>query len=73
MLQLPNYNPDFAYCLQSKDFIIPPQLFGLIQRIDKKARIKTDQWRGYIPLKEEFKIKQVYSKSGQNLKELHNF
>jgi hypothetical protein len=43
------------------------------EKIDKKARIKMDKWRCYIPLKEAFKIKQVYSKSGQNLKELHNF
>ncbi len=42
-------------------------------RIDKTAKVKTDKWTGYYPLKSDHKIKMVYSKSGKNFKELHNF
>lgn len=43
------------------------------ERISKKAKVKTDKWSGYLPLRDEYNIRQVYSKSGQNFKELHKF
>ncbi len=40
--------------------------------IDKEAKIKTDKWTGYTPLKEEFNLEQIYSgKKGSNFPELH--
>ena len=43
------------------------------EKIDKDAKIRTDKWTGYYPLKEDFKIRMVYSKSGKNFKEIHYF
>ena len=45
----------------------------LEDRVEKGAKIKTDKWTGYNPLKKEYKIKMVYSKGGKNFKELHYF
>ena len=42
-------------------------------RIEKKAKIRTDKWTGYSPLKKSYKIRMVYSKAGKNFKELHYF
>jgi len=42
--------------------------------IDKKARVKTDKWRSYTSLKEEYKkLIQVKSKGGKNFNMLHRF
>ena len=35
--------------------------------------MRTDKWTGYSPLKQEHKIRMVYSKAGKNFKELHYF
>jgi hypothetical protein len=43
------------------------------KRIETKAKVRTDKWRGYSPLKQEQKIRMVYSKTGKNFKELHYF
>ena len=43
------------------------------ERIEEMAKIKTDKWTGYSPLKEDYKIRMVYSKAGKNFKELHYF
>jgi DNA-directed RNA polymerase subunit RPC12/RpoP len=40
-------------------------------KIDKKAKITTDKWTGYIPLMEDFNIKTKYSNEGQNFQKLH--
>lgn len=42
-------------------------------RIEEKAKIKTDKWTGYSPLREKYKIRMVYSKTGKSFKELHYF
>ena len=40
--------------------------------ISKDARIITDEWRGYIPLKKDFpNLEQVKSDKGKNFKDLH--
>jgi ISXO2 transposase-like protein/transposase-like zinc ribbon protein len=45
----------------------------LEEKVDGNSNIKTDKWSGYLPLKKDFKIKMVYSKLGENFKELHHF
>lgn len=35
------------------------------------AKVKTDKWRGYLPLKEDYKLKQVLSDKGESFPELH--
>jgi len=40
--------------------------------IDKEAEIKTDKWRGYIPLKKDFvNLKQIKSEKGKNFPLIH--
>jgi hypothetical protein len=43
------------------------------KRIDPKSKVRTDKWTGYSPLKQDYKIRMVYSKTGKNFKELHYF
>jgi len=39
--------------------------------ISKTAKVITDKWRGYEPLKKEYDIEQKLSNNGKNFKELH--
>lgn len=40
--------------------------------IDKQARVITDEWRGYFPLKKEYlKLEQLKSENGKNFKDIH--
>jgi predicted RNA-binding Zn-ribbon protein involved in translation (DUF1610 family) len=41
------------------------------QHIYDDARVITDRWRGYKPLKERYSIEKVPSNKGKNFKELH--
>ena len=41
------------------------------QHISKDAKIVTDKWRGYTPLKKQYNIDQIPSNIGKNFKELH--
>ena len=41
------------------------------QHISQSAKVVTDKWRGYNPLKKDYEIEQVPSKKGRNFKELH--
>ena len=42
------------------------------KHIDEKAKVRTDKWRGYLPLKESYKLlKQEESAKGENFPELH--
>lgn len=41
------------------------------EKIDKAAKVKTDKWRGYQPILEDFDIEQVISEGGVNFKELN--
>ena len=43
------------------------------KHISKAANVLTDQWRGYGPLQEIFKIKQEKSVPDENFKEMHRF
>lgn len=40
--------------------------------IDKAAKVVTDEWKGYVPLKSEYAyLKQIPSKEGDNFPDLH--
>ena len=41
------------------------------EKISKDATVKTDGWRGYLPLRKNWQIEQEISKKGKNFKELH--
>uniref|UniRef100_UPI0040481B58 IS1595 family transposase n=1 Tax=Mariniflexile sp. TaxID=1979402 RepID=UPI0040481B58 len=44
----------------------------LMKYVSKDAEVVADKWKGYAPLKKEFKnLKQVSSEDGKNFKELH--
>lgn len=44
----------------------------LMKYVSREAEVVTDKWKGYTPLKKEFKnLKQVASEDGKNFKELH--
>ncbi|MFV0606027.1 MAG: IS1595 family transposase [Niabella sp.] len=40
-------------------------------KISKDSAVKTDGWRGYLPLKKDWEIEQEISEKGKNFKELH--
>lgn len=41
------------------------------EHISMTAKVFTDKWRGYNPLKERYNIEQIESDKGKNFKELH--
>jgi len=42
------------------------------KKISKEAKVKTDKWRGYLPLKEAYKaLEQEKSKNGENFPKIH--
>ncbi len=41
------------------------------EHISTTAKVFTDKWRGYTPLKKDYDIEQKFSNSGKNFKELH--
>jgi len=41
------------------------------RHIDDSASIKTDKWRGYVPLAKKYSITQIKSDRGGNFKKLH--
>ncbi len=41
------------------------------EKISKDCAVKTDGWRGYLPLKKDWQIEQEISDKGKNFKELH--
>ncbi len=44
----------------------------LTKYVSSEAEVVSDKWKGYTPLKKEFKnLKQVASEDGKNFKELH--
>ena len=42
-----------------------------MKHISKTANITTDNWTGYIPLRKDWNIEQIYSDSGANFPEMH--
>lgn len=58
------------YALKIKDFSAKSLRTIFDKHIDKSARIVTDEWKGYRPIK-DFNIEQVPSNKGKNFPVLH--
>lgn len=59
------------YALKIKDFSAK-SLSGIFDKhISKKAKITTDNWKGYRPISKDYNISQIPSQSGANFKALH--
>jgi len=41
------------------------------EHINTTAKIITNKWREYLPLKEKYDIEQIYSNNDANFKQLH--
>ena len=50
------------------------ELGGFLKKyVSQEAEVISDKWKGYTPLKKEFKnLKQIASEDGRNFKELHH-
>jgi len=42
------------------------------QHIAQSAKVTTDKWRGYLPIKKDYNIAQILSKKGKNFPQIHN-
>jgi len=40
--------------------------------ISEKAKVTTDEWKGYRPLQKDYNIEQIPSSNGENFKKLHH-
>ena len=59
------------YVMKIEDFSSNSLVKIFNKHIDKKASVRTDEWRGYRPLSKEYTIRQVPSNKGGNFKALH--
>jgi transposase-like protein len=59
------------YALHINDFSAKSLLTIFDKHIDKSAKVRTDQWKGYRPIAKEFDITQIPSNNGGNFKALH--
>ena len=61
-----------AYCKQIDDFSSQSLKVMFDEHIDKTAKIMTDKWTGYKPLKQDYpNLEQEYSSKGQNFPMIH--
>lgn len=61
-----------AYAMQIKDYSSNQLRKIFMAHIDQHAEIKTDKWRGYLPIKKVFPLlRQELSDAGRNFEELH--
>lgn len=77
--------PDIHYCpslfIFESQFLITLVVFdnfsaqSLIKifnkHIDKKAKVRADEWKGYLPISKQYNITQVPSDRGGNFRALH--
>ena len=59
------------YVLKIEDFSAKSLRKIFDKHISKKAKITTDQWRGYNPISKDYNITQIPSQTGVNFKALH--
>lgn len=60
-----------VYALRIDDFSSQSLKQIFEKHISKKAKVKTDDWKGYRPLLKEYNIVQIPSNKGENFKQLH--
>lgn len=59
------------YAMRIDDFSAQSLVKIFDKHIDKTAKVRTDEWKGYRPLFKEYNITQVPSDHGGNFKALH--
>ena len=59
------------YAMRINDFSAHSLIQIFDKHIDKKAKVRTDEWKGYRPISKQFNITQVPSDRGGNFKALH--
>ncbi len=59
------------YALLINDFSAKSSAAIFDKHIDKSAKIRTDEWKGYRPIAKKSKITQIPSDNGGNFKALH--
>ena len=59
------------YAMKINDFSSKSLKRMFDKHIDTKAMVRTDQWKGYHPLRNEYNITQIPSNNGGNFKALH--
>jgi len=59
------------YAIHIKDYSANSLQEIFDKHISTQANVFTDKWRGYIPLKKDYKITQTLSQNGEGLKQMH--
>ena len=59
------------YAQKIKDFSAKSLKKIFERHIDETATITTDEWKGYIPIAQEYILEQIPSNDGKNFKALH--
>ena len=59
------------YALKIKDFSAKSLRTIFDKHVSKQADITTDEWKGYKPIMKDYKIEQIPSNNGANIKALH--
>ena len=59
------------YAQKIKDFLAKSLKKIFERHIDETATITTDEWKGYIPIAQEYILEQIPSNDGKNFKALH--
>ena len=59
------------YAMKINDFSAQSLINIFDRHIDKTAKVRTDEWKGYRPLIKDYNITQVPSNHGGNFKALH--
>jgi transposase-like protein len=59
------------YAMKIDDFSAQSLVKIFDKHIDQKAKVRTDQWKGYRPLFKNYNITQIPSNHGGNFKALH--
>jgi len=59
------------YAMKIDDFSAQSLQYIFVNHISRKAKVTTDKWRGYRPIKKAYNIIQIESNKGMNFKALH--
>jgi hypothetical protein len=59
------------YALKIDNFSAKSLQYIFLKHIDKTAKVTTDKWKGYRPIKKAYNINQIDSNGGLNFKALH--